>query len=200
MLLLAVDFFPRPLFLTQLLLQGRGGGGKILIDFVSIITCEFFILFLLSLIYLPFCTKRTLFVSLLPTVIHAVLQEEVFICILTFEIFVSILVRFLWLLCLYPPLWDFYSNIVIHAVLQEEDFICILTFEIFVSPTLFFASMSAIWGLLDQGIFSTGFVSGRLCFVLFSRFGLARFVKQYFLPIITIGLDWIERAGNYKSF
>ena len=55
--------------------------------------------------------------------------------------------------------------------------------------------MSATWGLLDKGLFTTGFVSGRLCFVLFSRFGLARFVKQYFLPIITIGLDWMDWIG-----
>ena len=75
-------------------------------------------------------------------------------------------------------------------------FVCIILCEIF------FASMSATWGFLVKGLFTTGFASCRLHFVqecptLFSRFGLARIVEQYFLPIITNG--WMDGWIKYHQ-
>ena len=82
-------------------------------------------------------------------------------------------------LCLYHTLWDFYSNTVVsylhwmsasihtcvicipsllcHTYISL-DFVCIILCEIF------FASMSATWGFVVKGFFTTGFDSGHLRF------------------------------------
>ena len=43
------------------------------------------------------------------------------------------------------------------SVIQEDNFVCIFLCEIFILALSCLALMSAIWGFLDQGLFTTGF-------------------------------------------